>query len=131
MRLSLRSCDGKGGDADLQVGDDAQGMIAVFGGGSGGDNVIDQKDVFVLEAFGMAHGKDFFHVVHACLSVFVGLGVGVAAAVEVVGHDGQVHDLGHGFAEQFALVVTAVAFATAMQRHGDKTVYIAETSGRL
>ena len=129
--MGLRGCDGEGGDADLQVGDGAKGMIAVFGGGSGGDDVIDQEDMFVFEVFGVPHGKDLFHVVHACLAVFVGLGVGVAATVEVAGHDGQVHDLGHGIAEQFALVVCALAVATAIQRHGDKAVDVAETSGRL
>lgn len=108
----------------------AQGVVAVFGGGTGGDDVVYKKNMLILKAFGVAYGKDFFHIVHTGKPVFAGLCVGVTATVEVSGHDGYVHVLGHSVTEQFALVISALAFAAAMEWYGNKAVDVVESSRR-
>ena len=62
-------------------------MVAGLGGGTGGKHIVDEKQVFAFELFGMTHSECRCHVINTLLAVFVSLRRGVTAAVYVV--DGQ------------------------------------------
>lgn len=119
--------DGEGGYADSESGDGLQGLMAGFGGGTGGEGIIDEEEVPVGEGFGMADGKDACHVVHPLYAVFVGLRGGIVLAVEVVAADGLVEHLRNTLAEQQALVVATMALAKAVQGYRNNEVDVIET----
>lgn len=101
-------------------------MVAILGGGSGCDDVVNKEDVPVGKLFGMADCEDRLHIVHTVLAAFVGLACSVAAAYQVVCHHGYAKRFGYSLTEQLALVVAPAHLAEGVQRHRDKAVDISE-----
>ena len=119
---------GEGGDADAYAFDGAQCRPAGFGGGSGGDDVVDEEYVLAFQLFGLSDGKDSFHIVESLDAVFVRLRFGVLCAYQVAAGDGAAEGLHDAFAQPQALVVSASAFLALVQWHGDDDVDVVELS---
>ena len=113
---------GKGGDADAKAGDGEQGLAAGLGGGTCGDDVVNEQYVFAFQRVGVADCEDVFHILESFYAVFVGLGVGVAYACQVVADNGSRKGLCYPLAEAKALIVASPALFAAVQRHGDEDI---------
>ncbi len=85
--------------------------------------------MFAFEQLRMLNRKYSFHIIHPVLTVFMGLARCVALSYQIIGHHGFAQYRGHGFAEQFALVVATLKLTSWMQRDGDKTIDVTETVG--
>ena len=56
-------------------------MVAGLGGGTGGEHVVDEEQVFAFELFGMVHGECRYHVINTLLAILMCLRRGVTTAV--------------------------------------------------
>lgn len=57
------SCDGQCGDADTNPFDGEQWEAAGFGSGTGGDDIVDEQQVFAFQLFGLCDGENAMHIV--------------------------------------------------------------------
>lgn len=114
------------GDGDQHVGTGGQGC-------SGGQYVIDQHDMLVLQggqSF-IGQGKQVFCVEPPFVAVLVGLGRIMVNAVQGIRADGDAGKGRDSSGQQFALVVAACALTPGVEGNGDQAVYPFEESGRM
>ena len=124
---------GQSGQADLYAGDGDQHVGTGGQGCSGGQYVIDQHDMLVLQggqSF-IGQGKQVFCVEPPFIAVLVGLGRIMVNAVQGIRADGDAGKGRDSSGQQFALVVAACALTPGVEGNGDQAVYPFEESGRM
>lgn len=124
---------GQSDQADLYAGDGDQHVGTGGQGCSGGQYVIDQHDMLVLQggqSF-IGQGKQVFCVEPPFVAVLVGLGRIMVNAVQGIRADGDAGKGRDSSGQQFALVVAACALTPGVEGNGDQAVYPFEESGRM
>lgn len=124
---------GQSDQADLYAGDGDQHVGTGGQGCSGGQYVIDQHDMLVLQggqSF-IGQGKQIFCVEPPFIAVLVGLGRIMVNAVQGIRADGDAGKGRDSSGQQFALVVAACALTPGVEGNGDQAVYPFEESGRM
>lgn len=124
---------GQSDQADLYAGDGDQHVGTGGQGCSGGQYVIDQHDMLVLQggqSF-IGQGKQVFCVEPPFVAVLVGLGRIMVNAVQGIRADGDAGEGRDSSGQQFALVVAACALTPGVEGNGDQAVYPFEESGRM
>lgn len=124
---------GQSDQADLYAGDGDQHVGTGGQGCSGGQYVIDQHDMLVLQggqSF-IGQGKQIFCVEPPFVAVLVGLGRIMVNAVQGIRADGDAGKGRDSSGQQFALVVAACALTPGVEGNGDQAVYPFEESGRM
>ena len=114
--MYLLSSDGKCGNTDFQTVDLRKGLAAADEGGSGGENVVDQQDVFPAEVVGVAEAESILDVLLAVGGGLAALFMGITVAHQGAGVDGTAHYLRYTAAEKFALVISSLQAASPVQR---------------
>lgn len=124
---------GQSDQADLYAGDGDQHVGTGGQGCSGGQYVIDQHDMLVLQggqSF-IGQGKQIFCVEPPFVAVLVGLGRIMVNAVQGIRADGDAGKGRDSSGQQFALVVAACALTPGVEGNRDQAVYPFEESGRM
>lgn len=124
---------GQSDQADLYAGDGDQHVGTGGQGCSGGQYVIDQHDMLMLQggqSF-IGQGKQVFCVEPPFVAVLVGLGRIMVNAVQGIRADGDAGKGRDSSGQQFALVVAACALTPGVEGNGDQAVYPFEESGRM
>lgn len=124
---------GQSDQADLYAGDGDQHVGTGGQGCSGGQYVIDQHDMLMLQggqSF-IGQGKQIFCVEPPFIAVLVGLGRIMVNAVQGIRADGDAGKGRDSSGQQFALVVAACALTPGVEGNGDQAVYPFEESGRM
>ena len=128
FRVFLLSCNRKCCDADFQIVDAGKDFAAADEGGTGGEDVVDQQDVFPGELVGMMEAESILDVFLAIGGGLEALFVGVAVAHQGACVNGAVHYLRDTATEEFALVVATLQAAAPVQGDWYQEVDVVETA---
>ncbi len=120
----------QGPNADFAGAALTQGVRTGGGGGSGGQDVVNQNDLFAAQRFGARIGKGVGHVCRAGGSGEDGLSIGWFDAADEVRVDGNTSGVAEVLAEPGGLVEFAFALLGGMQRNGRDEIPFFGAEGR-
>lgn len=129
--VKVLACQGEGEDTHARVAAGkprgvAHGFQAGDGGGTSGQDIVDEKNVFAHDFFRTGHDEGATDVLHPRFGRKERLGRRVNAANHGRGADGQSRHLRHAIGDFRTLVVAALVFLALVERHGHDEVNAVE-----
>ena len=110
--------DGQREDADAHVARRGELRGQCRGGGSRGDDVVDDEHMTVTDCVSVDELKRVFHVFKALRCAQAGLTLGKCRAARYVSENGYTGDLADALREELALVVAPLPLSCRCQRNG-------------
>ena len=119
----------EGGNTDTDILNLLKGITAADKSSTGGENIIDQKDMTSFEFFWMLDAKSALNIPFTFGGTGEALLIGVAMTDKSFGVHFSIHHLRDTTAEQFTLIVTTFESAIPMEGHRHQYVDVVETCG--